>query len=420
MQPGLLSRRRRRSDNQILDWSSRIQARTLHDSATVPTIQPRTTSAPLKLSNEQPELSSLDKMEYNNACLTITNVTTPDPFVTLAHGKYYLTFTAGDRVEIWSSPDLLSFGQTSTKHVVWRPPPGTEYSGDLWAPELHEINGRWYIYVAAAHPEHGNKSHRMYVIGGPPSSSDPAMEGPWEFLGPIAGLPASQWQIDGTVISLNQRLYFVYSGWPLHNPNLSDLIQELFIVELANATQATSSPVQISQPLEPWERSGDHGINEGPQYLASPDASWIGIAYSCAGSWTKDYKMNTLQYIGGNPLNPQSWRKSMVPLIQARKRGGGPFGPGHGSFVNVDGETLSTYHATDKDNEGWDNRKARLQRVVWSPCGPEMGGEVGTLVPDATGFMMNGTINLSQRSEQSKYHGLRGLLHEAKDMLKQM
>ncbi|KAF2425281.1 alpha-L-arabinofuranosidase II [Tothia fuscella] len=348
-------------------------------------------------------------MEYNDALLTLSDTATPDPYVIFANGKYYMTYTAGDRVDIWSSNDFLSLGTNSTKHTIWRPPPHSHYSGDLWAPELHQINGRWFVYVSADDPAQGNKSHRMYVLGGPPSTEDPCDSTyKWEFLGPIKGLRSDQWAIDGTVITLNHRLYFIYSGWPQYNPHKTDLIQELFIVELSDATHAIFTPVRISRPDLPWEWSGDHGINEGPQFLASPYGNWIGISYSCAGSWTADYKINTLQYIGGNPLSPQAWRKGRKPLLKRNKHTG-PYGPGHGNALNVDGETLMVFHATDRDSQGWEGRKARVQRVAWDSHGPSMGdGTVGRMVIGSNAFWHAG----AKKKGESQW-GFRGMLSSA-------
>ncbi|KAF2091643.1 glycoside hydrolase family 43 protein, partial [Saccharata proteae CBS 121410] len=299
----------------------------------------------------------------------------PDPFVTFAHGKFYLTYTAGDRVEVWCSNSVLDFHNAS-KHTIWRPPPGTHYSGGIWAPELHALNGRWYVYVACENPKEGNKSHRMYVLGGPPADSDPC-NGQWDFLGPLRGVPPHQWAIDGTVAHLNGQMYFIYSGWPLDGHGDNDKVQELFIVRMLNPEEADGSrpPTRISKPDHPWEKSGPSGINEGPQFLQSPDGSWQGIAYSCAGSWTRDYKMNTIQYRGGDPLHEGSWHKSDKPLIQeAKGDDNGPHGPGHGNFVPIGNETVAVFHATDRPTDGWENRKARCQRVTWSRHGPEMGG----------------------------------------------
>ncbi|KAF2663799.1 Arabinanase/levansucrase/invertase [Microthyrium microscopicum] len=326
-------------------------------------------------------------MSYNNTVLTITDVSTPDPFVVQAHGRYYLTFTAGDHVEVWCSDNLLTLGSNCEKTTVWRPPPNTHYSGGVWAPELHDIGGRWYIYVACENPPEGNKSHRMYVLGGPPSTQTPCVPD-WEFLGPIQGLPPQQWAIDGTVASIGGYLYFIYSGWPFDNHQLSDKVQELFIIRLTSATTAAGPAVCICQPREHWERSDASAINEGPQWLSSPDGGWQGIVYSCAGSWTRDYKMNTIRYLGGDPVDPRSWSKSRRPLLTARgPNGGGPYGPGHGSFVQTMGETWAVFHGTDRETDGWENRKARVQRVVWTAEGPYMSGTVGRLVGNEAAFL---------------------------------
>lgn len=226
----------------------------------------------------------------------------------------------------------------------------------------------------------------MYVIGGPPSHEDPCNEQAWEFLGPVRGMPNQQWAIDGTVARINNQNYFIYSGWPLHNPDHSEDTQNLYIQRMRSPTETEGEPVCICEPHEHWERSGAKGVNEGPQWFTSPDGSWQGLAYSCAGSWTRDYKMNTLRYTGGDPLNRDSWHKSNKPLIQARRHP--PFGPGHGSFVrHENGETFSIYHGTDLETDGWENRKARLQRLEWRPEGPVMGdGVVGTLVNEESMF----------------------------------
>lgn len=315
----------------------------------------------------------------------------------------YQTFTAGNRVEIWSSRNLADIENSASRHVIWyaspckahthtlrninrhfrTPPQGTDHSADLWAPELHSLQGRWYVYYAAANPAHGNQSHRMYVLGGPPSSEDPC-HGKWEFLGRINGMP-DHWAIDGTVFALNGDLYFAYSGWPLEgalNNEISDLVQQLFLLKLADPTNAASPAVTISTPQHPWEitREGngtDHGINEGPQFLSSPDGSWKGLVYSAAGSWTHEYKMGFLRYAGGDPLNAEAWHKSEEPLIQTRKHGTGPFGPGHGSFLNLGGEVVAIYHATDNLTDGWENRRARAQRVAFTEEGPYMGLSYG-------------------------------------------
>ncbi|KAH8721557.1 glycosyl hydrolase [Phaeosphaeriaceae sp. PMI808] len=317
---------------------------------------------------------------YNDSILTITNSACADPYVLLDKGTYYMTFTCGGHIEIWSAESLFDFENHCKKEIVWRPPPDQPYSADLWAPELHAIHGRWYVYFAAADPQLGNRSHRMYVLAGPEADASPMDKDKWGFHGRMTGLPNDQWQIDGTVITLQGMMLFVYSGWPF-GTHSNESRQELFIVEMASPTECKGRPLRISTPDLQFEYSGMTGVNEGPQFLCSPDGRWMGIIYSCAGSWTQDYKMNILYYTGGHPLDVTSWAKSNCPLIQSSRDGTPPYGPGHGNFVLVDApggpEVWSVFHATDAKT-GWEGRKARLMRVGWGEGGPFMGsGECG-------------------------------------------
>lgn len=222
-----------------------------------------------------------------------------------------------------------------------------------------------------------------------------------------------QWAIDGTVFDIDGTLYFAYSGWPLDRAwdDYDERTQQLFIMRMHDPVTAASPPVMISSPDEPWERSGDAGINEGPQWLASQDdgRTWRGIVYSCAGSWTKDYKMAALKYVGGDPLLPASWVKSARPLLQNADHDKGPFGPGHGNFVHIGDETMAVFHATDKPDEGHGNRKCRMQRVVFDHDGPNMGGCVGPYTRDIARF--SGSGDSGHGSQDGKGSRLRDAMH---------
>jgi GH43 family beta-xylosidase len=304
---------------------------------------------------------------YNDTILTITHSSCADPYVLWDKGTYYMTFTCGGHIEIWSADSLFDFENKCKKNVIWRPPPDQPYSADLWAPELHSIHGRWYVYFAADDPKHGNKSHRMYVLAGPPAEEDPLEPSKWNFFGRMGGLPEDQWAIDGTVITLGGSMLFVYSGWPF-GTSANESRQEVYIIEMVSATECTGHPIRISTPDLQFEFSGSSGINEGPQFLCSPDGKWMGIVYSCAGSWTHEYKMNILYWTGGHPLDPHSWAKSNTPLLKAARDDSPPYGPGHGNFVLVNGpggpEVWGVFHATDAKT-GWEGRKARIMRVGW-------------------------------------------------------
>jgi GH43 family beta-xylosidase len=183
----------------------------------------------------------------------------------------------------------------------------------------------------------------------------------WSFLGPLRGIP-DHWNIDATVFNLGpDELYCVYSGWPLGDH--SDTQQDLFIIRLASPEEAILDTLAvISRAILPWERpdGGRRGVNEGPTWLSVP--GFQGIVYSANGSWTSDYCLGMVAYVGGNPCKESSWQKRPSPLLVCDKSVG-PFGPGHASFVHApyfDGRVSCIYHGTEKRNEEWANRKARV------------------------------------------------------------
>ncbi|KAK5064783.1 hypothetical protein LTR84_000617 [Exophiala bonariae] len=291
----------------------------------------------------------------------ICDVDMPDPWMVAAQGRFYLTFTLGNRVEIWASQELENF-RNCEKIVAWKPASGTtEWSVDIWAPELHYLGGRWYVYFCAAHGGIGNRSHRTTILRS--ESQNPMDADAWTFVGPMKGLP-DHWNIDATVFTLNSNeLYCCYSGWPLGDS--SDTQQDLFLIQLANPEQAIPNTLTcISRASLPWERpdGGRRGVNEGPTWLSIP--GFQGIVYSANGSWTCDYKLAVLRYNGGNPRDERSWVKRPTPLLESDPSGPGPFGPGHASFLVSpypgDARVFCIYHATGRPDEGWNNRKARV------------------------------------------------------------
>jgi GH43 family beta-xylosidase len=215
--------------------------------------------------------------------------------------------------------------------------------------------------------------------------------GSWELLGPVKGLHSFEYTIDSTVIIVDGKHYLVFSAQSFDEPEEqgAEPDQQLFIALLSDALTPASTPVVICRPDRAFERSGNHGSVEAPHWLESPDFRWRGLVYSCSASWTKEYKMNTLRFLGGNPLNPESWQKSDIPLLQSAAQG--PYGPGHGCFLNLHDSTIAFFHATDHENDGPNKAKCRMQRVRWTADGPCMDGVIGPALRNVDLFTKLGT-----------------------------
>lgn len=293
----------------------------------------------------------------------------PDPWVIQKDGYYYFMRTLGNRLAITKTKYLDQLS-AATPVTVWRPPSGMAYSGDIWAPELHFIDNKWYIYFAADSAGI-NSTHRMYVLEN--ASADPLNVGTWVLKGKIME-PADKWAIDATVFTYNGSNYMAWSGWPDGGSE-----QDIYIAKMLNPYTLQGSRVLISRPTYNWETNG--AINEGPEALFNSNGNLF-LTYSANGCWTDDYCLGLLSLKpGGDPLNAADWTKSPNPVF-TKNTTGNAFGPGHnGFFKSPDGkEDWIIYHANSLSGQGCgDARNPRMQKFSWNVDGtPNFGVPVGT------------------------------------------
>jgi GH43 family beta-xylosidase len=170
----------------------------------------------------------------------------PDPWIIARNGVYYYMNTTGSTLAIRKTRHIETLADAEPK-VVWRAPASGPYSRDIWAPELHFLRGKWYIYFAAGVGR--NESHRIWVLEN--DAADPT-EGEWRMKGKIAD-PSDRWAIDATVFEQGSRLYMIWSGWE----GEVDGVQSLYIAELSDPWTVNGRRVRISTPEFPWEKIGD-------------------------------------------------------------------------------------------------------------------------------------------------------------------
>ncbi|MDG3007621.1 family 43 glycosylhydrolase [Paludisphaera mucosa] len=290
-----------------------------------------------------------------------------DPWV-LRHddGWYYVTHTTGRNVVLRRSKTISGLGGAESR-VVWEPTPGTPFSRDVWAPEVHHLRGRWYIYVAADDGENAN--HRMVVLENP--AADP-FDGAFLLNGKIADPASDRWAIDGSVLRMgageSERLYFVWSGWEGDR----NVDQRIYIAPMGDPLTISGPRVELSRPTFPWETAaGPPTINEGPQPLIRDGR--VFLVYSAAGSWSDSYCLGMLALkAGADPLDPAAWMKTGKPVFAS---GDGVVAPGHCSFTkSPDGmQDWIVYHAAKRPGSGW-SRSIRAQPFGWDAEGlPDFG-----------------------------------------------
>jgi GH43 family beta-xylosidase len=302
---------------------------------------------------------------------TFTNPLLPagaDPWSIYRDGYYYYTHTLGDRLAIWKTKSIADL-KNATRKIVFMPPPGTPYSKGIWAPEIHYINQRWYMYFAADNGK--NENHRLYVLEN--ESADP-MEGNWILKGRL-GDSTDKWAIDGHVFQHKGQLYMVWSGWEGDRNGQ----QDIYISKMKDPWTLEGSRVRLSSPTFEWERHGrlndpdnpPHvAVNEGPQFLSHKDK--VFLVYSASGCWTEFYALGLLSaHKDSSLLDSANWTKSPEPVFRQSPENG-VYAPGHNSFFKSPNgkEDWILYHANSQPGQGCGrHRSPRAQRFTWNKDG---------------------------------------------------
>jgi GH43 family beta-xylosidase len=268
-------------------------------------------------------------------------------------GYYYLTLTTGHDITLRRARTISGLG-AGEQRVVWTPPSSGPSSRNLWAPELHCLHGRWYIYFAADNGH--NENHRMYVLEC--ASRDP-FRGSFTEQGKLSPPGEDRWAIDGTVLAVGDDLFFVWSGWE----GRADVRQNLYIAPMGDPVTLAGPRVEFSRPTHAWEARGRPHVNEGPHALFRNRS--IHLIYSASGAWTDHYCLGRLTARHGSDLlAPASWAKHPEPVFSA---GNGVVSPGHASFTrSPDGtEDWILYHTARHRGAGF-RRRVHAQSFCWN------------------------------------------------------
>jgi GH43 family beta-xylosidase len=293
--------------------------------------------------------------------------TGPDPWVIHHNGLYYATHSTGNSLKLYRTKRIEELSQAEAK-VVWTPPATGMNSKEIWAPEIHRINNKWYFYYAA--DDGDNNHHRMWVLEN--GSEDP-FTGDWVDKGQLK-LPGDRWAIDGSIFEHKDSLYFLWSGWE----GDINVRQNIYIARMLNPWTPGNERVLLSKPELPWEIKGASNdlptVNEGPQILKH--GGKLFIVYSASGCWTEDYSLGMLDAdAGADLMKVTSWNKSQQPVFTKSEQAKA-FGPGHNSFFKApDGTDWIIYHANPEPGQGCnDYRSPRMQPFFWREDGrPDFG-----------------------------------------------
>ena len=293
-----------------------------------------------------------------------------DPYVYKHEdGSYYFTASLpeynGIALRKAESLDALCDAE---EVMIWNKHDHGPMSYHVWAPELHYINQKWYIYFASGEVENiwNIRPYVLECIGQNP------VKDPWHEKGMMQCAEDDEFSfrsfsLDGTVLKNKGKYYYIWA----EKVGVGKQISNLYIAEMETPTKLKTVQVLLTTPDYEWERKG-YWVNEGPSVLhkngkifLTYSASDTGVNY-CMGMLSIDEDKDL--------LNPRQWKKERYPVLQSSMEKG-IYGPGHNSFtVDLQGNDILVYHArTEAEIIGNPlynpNRHAMLMKIEWNKEG---------------------------------------------------
>ena len=282
-----------------------------------------------------------------------------DPFI-YKHkdGFYYFTGSVPtyDCIELRRAKTIGELQNAKTFNV-WQKHKNGPMSRHIWAPEIHYLDGKWYVYFAASEEEDIWKL-RPYVIEC--SGQDP-LNDEWIELGQMQPADGD----DKTFIdfSLDGFCWAEKTGGQFAASNL-------YLAEMESPVKLKTSQFMLTTPDYDWERI-DFWVNEGPAVIKNEGKIYITFSASATGAC---YCMGIMEADkNADLLDRNSWQKSRYPVLETdyEKK---IFGPGHNSFtVDENGKPLSIYHARDYEKAVGDpsvvpeSDKRPLEEIIADP-----------------------------------------------------
>ena len=294
-----------------------------------------------------------------------------DPYVyRYTNGKYYFTASVPeyDKIVLRCSGTLEGLKE-SPELEIWHKHESGPQSKHIWAPEIHYLFGKWYIYYAGGEMEDIWKI-RPYVLE---CQGDDPMRDPWIEKGKMTRAETDEFSfeafsLDATVFENHGKWYYIWA----EKTGVGKQISNLYIARMKNGYTLETDQVLLATPDYDWERHG-FWVNEGPSVIKrngkifmTYSASDTGINY-CMGMLTADENSDL--------LDPLSWKKERYPVLASSEKHV-VYGPGHNSFtVDEEGNDILVYHARTETEIVGDplynpNRHAMLMKFGWQDGRP--------------------------------------------------
>lgn len=256
------------------------------------------------------------------------NESHPDPCIVYSQKeKCYYGISTNCSKQLWGSDDIVihrtenfeDMFVKSESRVAYKSCAQDDTYGYLWAPELHLINGKWYIYTSTQNSDKDTTKHIIVL--------EAKTDSPFDGFKLCGHINRDIYAIDPSVYvdEENGKLYLCTSP-------VIDGVQVIALQELKSPAEPIGKMEVIARPELSWELVPPYDKNckivEGGYFVKSPNGRLF-ILYSANGCWSDDYAIGLLEYKGREMVSGASWEKYPEIIL---KKGNGNYGPGHASF----------------------------------------------------------------------------------------
>ena len=291
------------------------------------------------------------------------------PWLVYHGGNYYYTQTMNDHVSIWKAGRIADIA-SAPEHIVYAP----ENIYHISAPQLHRIDGKWYLYFSSDDGSVRDVRH-IYVMENP---AENPTDGSFSMLGWVR--TSNVKDIHPTTFSHRGVRYLLWAGTDSARPGGISR-WGIYLARMKNPAELDSPSSVISEPQYEWEcqwidedgtsMSSPALVNEAPAFLYSRDSTRLLVYYAASETYTSYYCEGLLEASAdADPLNPASWYKHPEPVFSKCERIG-VLGPGHLSFFRTTDQLYILYNGKSRfpDMHAVDNRSCRMQPVSWGEDG---------------------------------------------------
>ncbi len=307
-----------------------------------------------------------------------------DPFITKgSDGFYYFTasypmygekdLNGYDRIILRRAKSIEDLADAEEK-VIWHQSESDSSFRFIWAPEIHEIGGKWYVLFAASGSSDNVwdiNCHCIMCNGNDPYNDSWTDKGKFQAQEGDS-FPFTGFSLDMTYFECNGKSYVAWA----QNGGNSNVY--LATVNPEEPYKLTNNHMLLTKPEYDWEKIRIP-VNEGPAVMIHNGKIFLAFSASATGP---EYCIGLMYADETADLTDISnWTKLDKPLLTSEDLIG-EYGPGHNSFVKDENEDwIFVYHSRDeicyKGECGYSDgnslydpcRSARIRKVLWDEKG---------------------------------------------------